>query len=79
MQALQLALGFISEMLDGHRKQLTWFSTVDRFCVDSSSGTITPVFDGLNRLTAETTPTGSVSYTYDNGGPAAEYDCPRPT
>jgi RHS repeat-associated protein len=26
------------------------------------------VFDGLDRLTSETTPTGSVSYTYDNGG-----------
>ena len=36
--------------------------------VDSASGTITPVFDGLDRLTSETTPTGSVSYTYDNGG-----------
>ena len=34
--------------------------------VDSSSGTITPVFDGLNRLTSETTPQGSVAYTYDN-------------
>ena len=36
--------------------------------VDSSSGTITPVFDGLNRLTSETTPQGSVAYTYDNDG-----------
>ncbi len=34
--------------------------------VDSSSGTITPVFDGLDRLTSETTPQGSVAYTYDN-------------
>ena len=35
--------------------------------VDSTSGTITPVFDGLDRLTSETTPIGSVAYTYDNG------------
>jgi len=34
--------------------------------VDSTSGTITPVFDGLNRLTSETTPLGSVAYQYDN-------------
>jgi RHS repeat-associated protein len=34
--------------------------------VDSTSGTITPVFDGLDRLTSETTPQGSVSYAYDN-------------
>jgi RHS repeat-associated protein len=34
--------------------------------VDSTSGTITPVFDGLNRLTSETTPQGSVAYQYDN-------------
>ena len=34
--------------------------------VDSTSGTITPVFDGLDRLTSETTPQGSVSYQYDN-------------
>jgi RHS repeat-associated protein len=34
--------------------------------VDSSSGTMTPVFDGLSRLTSETTPQGSVAYTYDN-------------
>jgi RHS repeat-associated protein len=33
--------------------------------VDSVSGTITPVFDGLNRLLSETTPQGSVSYQYD--------------
>ena len=40
----------------------------DRFTqiVDSTSGTITPVFDGLDRLTSETTPQGSITYTYDN-------------
>jgi RHS repeat-associated protein len=36
--------------------------------VDSLSGTITPVFDGLDRLTSETTPQGSISYTYDLAG-----------
>jgi RHS repeat-associated protein len=34
--------------------------------VDSTSGTITPVFDGLDRLTSETAPQGSVAYQYDN-------------
>jgi RHS repeat-associated protein len=34
--------------------------------VDSTSGTITPVFDGLDRLASETTPQGSVAYQYDN-------------
>jgi RHS repeat-associated protein len=34
--------------------------------VDSTSGTITPVFDGLDRLVTETTPQGVVNYTYDN-------------
>jgi RHS repeat-associated protein len=40
----------------------------DRFTsvVDTLSGTITPVFDGLDRLKSETTPQGSVSYVYDN-------------
>jgi RHS repeat-associated protein len=33
--------------------------------VDSTSGTITPVFDGLDRLTSESTPQGSVAYQYD--------------
>jgi YD repeat-containing protein len=33
--------------------------------VDTTSGTISPVFDGLDRLMSETTPQGSVSYTYD--------------
>ncbi len=35
--------------------------------VDSVSGAITPVFDGLNRLMSVTTPQGSVSYQYDAG------------
>ena len=32
---------------------------------DSVNGTITRTFDGLDRLTSETTPQGTVSYTYD--------------
>ena len=36
--------------------------------VDSASGTITPAFDGFDRLTSETTPLGSVAYTYDSAG-----------
>ena len=36
--------------------------------VDSLSGMMTPVFDGLDRLTSETTPQGSVSYQYDAAG-----------
>jgi len=35
---------------------------------DSIGGTITRVYDGLNRLTSETTPQGTVSYTYDAAG-----------
>jgi YD repeat-containing protein len=31
-------------------------------------GTITRGYDGLNRLTSETTPEGSLSYTYDADG-----------
>jgi RHS repeat-associated protein len=34
--------------------------------VDTTSGTITPVFDGLDRLLTETTSQGVVNYTYDN-------------
>jgi YD repeat-containing protein len=34
--------------------------------VDSTSGTITPAFDGLDRLTSETSTQGSVAYQYDN-------------
>jgi len=34
--------------------------------LDSVSGSITPVFDGLNRLTSETTAQGSITYTYDS-------------
>jgi RHS repeat-associated protein len=36
--------------------------------VDSASGTITRVYNGLDHLTQEVTPQGSVSYTYDTGG-----------
>ena len=34
--------------------------------VDSVGGTITPVFDNLDRLTSETTPQGQVTYGYDS-------------
>jgi YD repeat-containing protein len=33
--------------------------------VDSIAGTITRTWDGLDRLTSETTPEGGISYTYD--------------
>lgn len=33
--------------------------------MDSAAGTVARTFDLLDRLTAETTPEGSVSYTYD--------------
>ena len=36
--------------------------------VDSINGTIMRGYDGLDRLTSETTPQGTVSYTYDNAG-----------
>lgn len=36
--------------------------------VDSINGTITRTYDGLDRLSSETTPQGSVSYTYDDAG-----------
>ncbi len=36
--------------------------------VDNVTGTITRTFDGLDRLTSESTPLGSVSYSYDNAG-----------
>src|SRR5689334_9484326 len=35
---------------------------------DSMAGTITRTPDGLDRLSSETTPQGSVGYTYDNAG-----------
>ena len=35
--------------------------------VDSVTGTIVRAYDGLNRLTSETTPQGTISYTYDAG------------
>jgi RHS repeat-associated protein len=34
--------------------------------VDSVTGTITPAFDNLDRMTQEVTPQGTISYTYDN-------------
>ena len=36
--------------------------------VDSVSGTVTRAYDGLNRLTTETTSQGAVSYGYDANG-----------
>jgi len=36
--------------------------------VDSVTGTITPTFDNLDRLTEEVTPQGTISYSYDNAG-----------
>jgi RHS repeat-associated protein len=36
--------------------------------VDSGTGTITPTFDNLNRLTSEQTSQGTVSYGYDAAG-----------
>jgi YD repeat-containing protein len=33
--------------------------------VDSVSGTITRTYDNLDRLKTETTPLGSIAYTYD--------------
>jgi YD repeat-containing protein len=35
---------------------------------DSAAGTITRSYDGLDRLSQETTPQGTVSYTYDTVG-----------
>ncbi len=35
---------------------------------DSAGGTVTRVYDDLGRLTSETTPQGTVSYTYDAAG-----------
>jgi len=32
------------------------------------TGTIAPVFDGLDRVTSETTPQGSINYAYDLAG-----------
>jgi RHS repeat-associated protein len=36
--------------------------------VDSDSGSITRAYDAMDRLTQETTPQGTVNYTYDAGG-----------
>ncbi len=36
--------------------------------VDSLAGTVSRGYDGLNRLTSETTPQGNITYAYDNAG-----------
>jgi YD repeat-containing protein len=36
--------------------------------VDSIAGTINRQYNGLDRLTQERTPQGTVNYTYDNAG-----------
>lgn len=35
---------------------------------DSLGGTVSRIYDGLDRITSETSPQGTVSYTYDAGG-----------
>ena len=54
---------------DGSTTSYTW-DTGNRVTqiADSVGGTITRTYDGLDRLTSETTPEGSVSYTYDAAG-----------
>lgn len=44
--------------------------------VDSANGTITRSYDGLDRLTSETTPQGTVSYTYDAAGRRTQTTAP---
>jgi RHS repeat-associated protein len=46
------------------------YDTGDRLlqAVDSITGTIARTYDGLDRLTSEVSPRGSVSYSYDAGG-----------
>lgn len=46
------------------------YDTADRIqsAADSLSGTITRGYDGLDRITSETTPQGSISYVYDAVG-----------
>ena len=48
----------------------TTFDAADRATqlVDSGAGTITYGYDGLDRVTSETTPQGSVTYAYDDAG-----------
>ncbi len=36
--------------------------------MDSIAGTITRTYDGLDRLTSETTPQGAINYSYDSAG-----------
>jgi YD repeat-containing protein len=45
--------------------------------VDSIAGPIARVYGGLDRLTAETTPQGTVGYTYDNAGRRLTMTVPR--
>lgn len=51
---------------DGSNVTLTW-DAGNRLTViaDTVSGTITRVYDGLNRLTSEQTPQGTAGYSYD--------------
>lgn len=54
---------------DGSTVAFTWdlggrLTQVD----DSVGGTLSRVYDGLDRITSETTPQGTVSYTYDAAG-----------
>src|SRR5262249_25082503 len=44
--------------------------------VDSISGTITRGYDGLDHLTSDATPQGTVGYTYDNAGRRASLTVP---
>ena len=44
--------------------------------VDSANGTLSRSYDGLNRLTSETTPQGSVSYAYDAAGRRTQLTAP---
>ena len=44
--------------------------------MDSITGTITRGYDGLDRLTSDATPQGTVTYTYDNAGRRASLTVP---
>jgi RHS repeat-associated protein len=47
--------------------------------VDSITGTITQGYDGLDRLTSDATPQGTVAYAYDNAGRRASLTVPGQT